>query len=181
MQKAVAGPEEDTTLNGYSFFRNPPANQTPGDRNRFLLYLNENETLEERRNQEGLLGFAGSLGGLPGPGEHPIAKISSDAYQNGDAFMFILYYDYGSVLDGDLDGLTYYNVIDGTITFDNAGSDRVTGSVDATAEAVRIVDPDTTVGYEIVRDTTDVTGEFEARNAETFLPAPSGSPSPPAP
>lgn len=177
-QKVTTGADEDTTLNGYSFYQNPPASQSPGDRNVFLIYLNENETLEERRNQEGLLGFAKSIGGRPGAGEHPITDASSDAYQNGEAFIFELYYDYGAVLEGDIEGLVYYSMIDGTITIEGGGSRSVTGSVDAVAEAIRYVNPDSTTGYEIIRDTTRVSGEFQARDADTFLPFPSGSPEP---
>ncbi len=177
-QKVTTGADEDTTLNGYSFYQNPPASQSPGDRNVFIIYMNENETLEERRNQEGLLGFAKSLGGRMGPGEHPIVKASSDAYLNGEAFIFALYYDFSAVLNGDIEGLVYYSVIDGTITFEGGDSRTVVGSVDAVAEAIRYANPDSTAGYEIIRDTTQITGEFQAKDAETFLSVPSGSPEP---
>jgi hypothetical protein len=171
-------PSEDTLLNGYTFFRNPPPSESPGDRNNFLLYLNENETLEDRQNQEGLLGFASYLDGLPAPGEHPIEGRSTDAYQDGEAFRFLLYYDYQKYTSGDLNGLTYFNCLDGTITFQQASEDWVAGSVDAVAEAVRIVAPDTSTGYDIIRDTVNVSGEFEGKNATSFLPFPQGSPEP---
>ena len=169
---------EDTSLSGYSFFQNPPATQAPPGLNPFLLYLNENATLEEQENQEGLLGFMKTLGGRPGNGEYPIEEFSSDAFQDGEAFTFVLYYNYEKLLDNDLDGFTYYSVLDGTISFDVASDTRVSGTIDAVAEAVRIVQPDSTRGYEYRRDTTEVSGSFTARDAETVLSAPSGLPSP---
>lgn len=44
--------------------------------------------------------------------------------------------------------------------------------MDAVAEAILYVDVDTTLGYEVFRDTVDIGGKFRAREAETFLPAP---------
>jgi len=176
MQKVTTRAAEDTTLNGYSFYHNPPASQSYGDRNVFLLHMNENSTLEERRNQEGLFGFAKSIGGRPGTGDYPITEASSEAYQDGEAFIFKLYYDYGSILDGDLGGVAYYSVIDGTITFEPRSAPYVAGSVDAVAEVIRYVDPDSTIGYEIVRDTTTISGKFQAKDSETIVTVPTGSP-----
>ena len=179
LQKVTTSAQKDTVLNGYSFFRDPSPTQTVRDADPFLLYLNENETLEERRNQEGLLGFAYSQGGLPSTQRtYPFAETSSEEFQNGEAFKFIMYYDYQKTFSGTFDTLGYYNSIGGSISFRTAHSDLVVGSVDAKAEAVQIIRADSTLGYDIRRDTVDVEGEFHARNAERFLPAPSGSPGP---
>lgn len=110
----VPASTEDTVLNGYSFFRNPSAQQSRGPGDPFLLYLNENETLEDRRNQEGLLGFAYSRGGLPVAGrEYPFGNLSGEAFQDGEAFKFILYYDYREYISGNIDTLGYYDSIEG--------------------------------------------------------------------
>lgn len=178
-EQYLTGTEEDTLLDGYSFFHNPAAVQSEVEGDPFQLYLNENETLEERRNQEGLLGFAYSKGGLPTSGrDYPFESLSSEAFQNGEAFKFVLYYDYQEYLGGDIDTLTYFDSIGGTITFSTSTSREVAGRVDGYAEAIRIVNVDSTSGYNIFRDTVEVSGDFRARNADTFLPTPDGSPRP---
>lgn len=68
-----------------------------------------------------------------------------------------------------------------TITFDVSDGTSVGGSVDATAEALRIALSDSTGNYKTLRDTTSITGDFEAENAAPFLPFPSGSPEAPTP
>lgn len=131
----------------------------------FGLYLSDEASFGEESAHQGLFGLAVRKGGRPSTGSHAI-NTSEEGIDLGSSMGMILFEDVGEIENG----ASYYVGTGGTVDVETSNDRRMSGTFEVEAMHVQF-QFDSSTG-EVSGDTTDVviTGEFTAKNADTFLP-----------
>lgn len=160
---ATVAAKDQKELTGFSFFAEGTDPET--GESGFGLYLSDDESFGEDSAQQGLFGLAVRQGGRPSTGSHAITA-SEDGIDLGNSMGMILFEDVGEIQNG----ASYYIGTGGSIDFETSNDRRVSGTFDVEAMHVQFQFDNST--GEVSGDTTDVviTGQFTAKNADTFLP-----------
>lgn len=158
-----ATPKTERDLSGFSFFAEGTDPET--GESAFGLYFNDSESIDEQSAQQGLFGIAVRQGGRPSTGSYSV-DFSEEDFGLGSSLGLVLFENVEDIQNG----ASYYFGTSGTINFNTSSDREVGGSINV--EAMRIQMQFDESNNEFSSDTTDVliTGEFTARNAETFLP-----------
>lgn len=150
---AVEAQQEE--VSGFSFAvegENPETGQQA-----FGIYLSGEESFSEQSATDGLFGFLARSSGQPSAGSYSFTDDPSGIDE--EDFVGVLYRDFDN-----FQSAPFYVIESGTVTLETSSEDEVTGSVEASG--TKFTFTESTLEQEPV----SITGEFSAKNVETFVP-----------
>lgn len=143
-------------IEGFSFFIDT-ANFDEVSEQAFAVYLTDSESFSETEATQGLFGFVARESTRPGPGTYALTD-GEEGVQSAD-FIGMLYENLGA----DAQTAPFYVLRSGALTLDESTSDRVSGTLEATATSF-VLD-----GSTLTEEDVSITGSFAARSAGAFV------------
>lgn len=142
-------------INGFSFFvdgENPETGEKA-----FGVYLNDAKSFSSQTATQGLFGFVARSSSRPESGTYSFT--SGEGGIANTEFVGFLYEDFTNFQNAP-----FYVVKSGTLTIEESSSDKVSGTIDATGTQF------TYTGSTYEEQTVQITGEFTAKDIDTFVP-----------
>lgn len=149
---AVEAQQEE--VNGFSFFYDGEDPNT-GEQV-FGIYLSNEESFSEQSASDELFGFFARDSGQPSSGTY---SFTDDPSGNTGDFGGVLYKDIG-----DFQSAPFYVIDSGTLNLETSNDDEVAGSIQVSGTKFIITESS------IEQEPVSITGEFSAKNVETFAP-----------
>lgn len=149
---AKAASQKD--VSGFSFFydaENPETGEQVCG-----IYLSGNESFSTQSVAQGLYGFIARASECPSSGTYDLTSGAGGI--ESSQFAGVLYEDVSNI-----QSTPFYVIESGTLTIDESGSNKVSGSVEATGTSY------TFTGSEYEQETVTITGTFTAKNVEAFV------------
>lgn len=155
-------PEE---LNGVSFFVDTENIEEVQEQS-FAIYLSGGETSSQSNIAQGLFGFLGRQSTRPEEGTYTLADLQGTS--SATNFIGAVYEDVQNISSAQ--GAPIYFIKGGTLDLQESNDNEVSGTLTATATEYTFTTNDSEVGFEVVKESVDITGNFTAKNLNAYVP-----------